>query len=93
MKNLKIELFGSKIDDLNNKSTWKTLSEKELLEASKKYTLEIKEGDGCKIEFLVCSDTNKAVSALITDEGEEREQLDIDNTIFAYEDFNAFLNS
>ena len=93
MTNLKIQLFATEIDDLNNPSAYKKLSSSDLQKASEKYEIEVKEASGCKIEFLVDKETKKSVAALISDEetGEVREKLDKDNTEFAYSDFNGFL--
>ena len=87
----KLELFANVIADLDNESAYKSMLDEDILKFSEKYQVETKEADGCRIDFLV---KNKiALSAYITEDGEDMEKLDNDNMEFAYSDFNAFLNS
>jgi len=62
-------------------------------EYEKNITIETKEEDGCKIEFVL--DNGVLIGALCTDETLyiENQKLDIDDANFAYNDFEAWLNS
>jgi len=68
-------------------------SEKQYSEYEKNITIEVKEEDGCKVEFILKDGV--LIGALMTDSlsGVVEQDLDIKNATLAYNDFDSFLNS
>ena len=68
-------------------------SESDFEEFEKGISVDIKEADGCKVEFIFHN--SELIGAICNDPnlGLKNEILDMDNTKMAYSDFNSWLNA